>query len=201
MPLQIPLPTDTPYNDIAQYVPLLISSIEGFLQARDVWASADYQQAYSYMEDLKAYLVENLPPVIDYATQALHFHLNSIIVNGNAVAWTANAAQPFGYYWRQLPSAINDEFWFYLPLAVGSYHMDMAHAKQAGGGIVNIVFPDGTGEWNVDFYNATTLNDQHTVLPFSVVTAGLKVFKLKVASKNASSSGYTANFTYFSIKP
>lgn len=201
MPLQIPLPTAGPFNDIAQYVPLLISSIEGFLQARDVWASADYQAAYSYMEDLKAYLVENLPPMAEYANQALHFHLNSLVVTGNALNWISLTTQPFNSYWVQAPSAINDEFWFYIPLAIGNYELDISHRKSAVSGIANFVLPDGTGDWNIDLYSGGAQNDQHTVLPFDVLTEGLKVFKVKIASKNPSSGGYTAHFTYFAVRP
>jgi len=58
MALDIPLPTDSPYNDPAQYAPLLLSAIEGFLESRDVWSETDYDPALAYMGDLKSYLVE-----------------------------------------------------------------------------------------------------------------------------------------------
>lgn len=58
MPLDIPLPTASPDDDPAQYIPLLLSAIEGFLLARDVWAEADYDDARLYMEQLMSYIVE-----------------------------------------------------------------------------------------------------------------------------------------------
>lgn len=56
MALDIPLPTASPQDDPEQYTPLLLSAIEGFLLARDVWEEADYNQAYSYMQELMEYI-------------------------------------------------------------------------------------------------------------------------------------------------
>jgi len=58
MPLDIPLPTASPEEDPAQYTPLLLSAIEGFLLARDVWAEADYAEAYNYMQALMDFIVD-----------------------------------------------------------------------------------------------------------------------------------------------
>jgi len=61
LPLYIPVPTAEPNDDIAQYVPLLLSAIEGFLQLRDVWAEDDYVDGFAYMEDLKSWVARNIP--------------------------------------------------------------------------------------------------------------------------------------------
>jgi microcystin-dependent protein len=58
MALDIPLPTASPNDDPAQYIPLLLSAIEGFLLARDVWEEADYDDARMYMEQLQSYVVD-----------------------------------------------------------------------------------------------------------------------------------------------
>jgi microcystin-dependent protein len=58
MALDIPLPTEAPQDDPAQYTPLLLSAIEGFLLARDVWAEADYADARQYMQQLMVFIVE-----------------------------------------------------------------------------------------------------------------------------------------------
>lgn len=57
MALDIPLPTASPQDDPEQYVPLLLSAIEGFLLARDVWEADDYSEAYSYMQELMEFVV------------------------------------------------------------------------------------------------------------------------------------------------
>jgi len=61
MPLIIPLPTANPQDDISQYVGLLVSAVDVFLEAKDIWAEEDYDTAYEYMENLKVWLVENIP--------------------------------------------------------------------------------------------------------------------------------------------
>ena len=65
MPLFIPVPSQLPDTDIAQYVPLLLSAVEGFLQLRDVWAEEDYDTGFQYMEALKQWIVRNIPHVSD----------------------------------------------------------------------------------------------------------------------------------------
>jgi microcystin-dependent protein len=66
MPLDIPLPTASPDDDPAQYVPLLLSAIEGFLLARDVWAADDFDEARQYMNVLMAYVVDLMGDGIVY---------------------------------------------------------------------------------------------------------------------------------------
>jgi microcystin-dependent protein len=58
MPLELIVPTALPQDDPNQYIPLLLSAIEGFLQVRDVWDEADYVAGFQYMEMLKEYVVK-----------------------------------------------------------------------------------------------------------------------------------------------
>lgn len=58
MALDIPVPTQSPFDDPDQYLPLILSAIEGFLLARDVWTPETYDEARGYMEQLKVYAVE-----------------------------------------------------------------------------------------------------------------------------------------------
>jgi hypothetical protein len=199
MPLQIPLPTDDPHADIAQYVPLLISSIEGFLQARDVWDPADYPQAYSYMEDLKAYLVETLPPVNNaFLKYATHFHINSKVTHGNALALTVNTALMFNHEARQNPSAIFDAFEFEIPLKAGSYTIDICYMKASGSGIMDFGIV-GYSSTSIDMYAGGTTNNVVTSLNFPVTEDRLQKFTAGINSKNAASAGYTARIIYFAI--
>jgi microcystin-dependent protein len=58
MALDIPVPTESPYDDPDQYLPLILSAIEGFLLAKDVWSPETYEDARGYIEQLKVYAVE-----------------------------------------------------------------------------------------------------------------------------------------------
>jgi hypothetical protein len=55
-----PVPTASPFEDIEQYVPLLLSAVEAELERRDVWPDDQVEEALGYMEDLKAWLMENV---------------------------------------------------------------------------------------------------------------------------------------------
>lgn len=48
-----PLPTASPYVDLLQYIPLVLSAIEVELDRRDVWFTGDEDTALGYIEDLK----------------------------------------------------------------------------------------------------------------------------------------------------
>ena len=82
MALDIPVPTEYPDVDPSQYTPLLLSAIGEFLQARDVWAQADYDTAYGYMEELKYYVV-------------LLMQGGAMPIGG--VQWTASPTVPLGW--------------------------------------------------------------------------------------------------------
>lgn len=57
-----PLPTASAFVDIAQYVPLLLAAIDAELDRSDVWDESEVDIALGYVQDLKAWLVDNLPP-------------------------------------------------------------------------------------------------------------------------------------------
>lgn len=59
MALIIPLPTTDPETDICEYIGLLISAIEEFLEKRDIWLPEDYETAYDYMQNLKTWLIDH----------------------------------------------------------------------------------------------------------------------------------------------
>lgn len=56
--LEIPLPTASPYDDRAQYLPLVLSAIGVFLLAEDVWLREDYDEARQYMQELLTFVIE-----------------------------------------------------------------------------------------------------------------------------------------------
>jgi len=200
MPLDIPLPSASPHDDISQYVPLLFTAIEGLLQSRDVWADDDYIYAYLYMEDLKLWLVENIPPVTaQYPTNALHLHANSTVINGNPIEPTVNTAQMLNGVWKQNTSAYQDEFEFQVSLAAGTYNMELFGTKNAGAGIVDITI-DGDYIFQTDFYRATQLNNYSLVQSVDIVGDGVHTINLKINGKNASSSGYSLNLTYIAFR-
>lgn len=62
-----PVPTASPFDDIEQYVGLLLAAVDSELDRSDVWPDADAQTALGYVQDLKAWLVD-LPQEIPMTT-------------------------------------------------------------------------------------------------------------------------------------
>lgn len=55
-----PVPTASPWDDIEQYVPLLLTAVEAELDRRDVWPEGYEDEAIGYIEDLKAWLMTEI---------------------------------------------------------------------------------------------------------------------------------------------
>lgn len=53
-----PLPTASPFEDIAQYIPLLLAAVDSGLDNPAYWSDSEYDQAQGYLEDLRAWLVD-----------------------------------------------------------------------------------------------------------------------------------------------
>lgn len=75
-------------------------------------------------------------------------------------------------------------------------------SKNNGAGILT-VYLDGNVVNTLDFYNSTSLVNQISSLSFAanVITAGRHVLRLEVATKNASSSGYSMSLTKYWLAP
>lgn len=90
----------------------------------------------------------------------------------------------------------NDSFDTYdVWLDAGTWQIDLFSIKAASGGIVTVSLlgPDGTIVCGTqDEYNATTAQQQTTLTGIAVTNPGLYRLRLKVTSKNASSSGFIA---------
>lgn len=53
-----PLPTASPFEDIQQYIPLLLAAVDAELDRDEVWADSDVDQARGFVEDLRAWLAD-----------------------------------------------------------------------------------------------------------------------------------------------
>jgi len=130
-----------------------------------------------------------------------HLHINSKVDNGNAIANIINTGQELNVLWRQSTAALNDNFYFEVLLDAGDYVVEMVHAKSSGSGILTFSVTGDANQYVIDLYNATTLLNRIDTFTVTLLTPGLKRITGNVGSKNASSSGYVANISYFSIKP
>lgn len=201
MPLYLPLPTDTPSNDIAQYVPLLLSAIDNFMCAHGVWADEDYPQGRLYCEDLKQWIVDNVPPTpVYYLSNEIQWNLNLIVVSGNATLLVANASHVLGWYGYQNPAALNQKVRFYVSLTPGTYQGVLYHIKANNAGRVQLKVDGQNVGSPVDMYNATTVLNQETTFNFDIAAGGNHQIEFEVVSKNGSSSNYYFVWTAFAFR-
>lgn len=96
--------------------------------------------------------------------------------------------------------AQNDQIGWDVVLAAGTWTFDMIHHTGSGRGIYTVSL-DGTSiGTTVDGYDGSgALNVFKTITGITVSTTGKKRLLLKMATKNASSSGYQGTFSFISL--
>lgn len=108
--------------------------------------------------------------------------------NTNWATRTQNSALLSGG-WLQSSGAQNDEVSWDIWLDAGTYKFAMVHSDDSNRGIYSVQL-DGVEKGTIDAYAAGNTHNVYDEITGIAVTAGLKVFKLKMATKNASSSAY-----------
>jgi hypothetical protein len=87
-----PLPAVGPYDDISEYVPYLLTAIDGTLKDPDAWEDNDRAAAFGLMEDLKAWLIEFIPMADQFvkvtSTDAQPSYLADALTPGNNISLT-----------------------------------------------------------------------------------------------------------------
>lgn len=97
-------------------------------------------------------------------------------------------------------NAQNDEYGWDVILGAGTWTISLTHYKGSTYGIASVRL-DGTTVGSVDCYNAsTTWYNPASITGVSVASSGKKRLSIKIASKNASSSGYYAAIQAFALR-
>lgn len=109
---------------------------------------------------------------------------------------TANWGTAFpnsGFGIQNTSGAQNDAIAWQFPLAAGHYTINLAVRQSTNTGIVTVEI-DGTSVGTLDTYNAAGgTNALQSLTGVSIAADGLHEIRLLMASKNASSAGYTLN--------
>lgn len=82
IPYHYPTPTASPFDDIEQYIGLLLGAVDDSLDRPDVWDASESSIAMGYMEDLKAFIQE----------------LDTLTPVGTVIAFAGNDL-PSGWLW------------------------------------------------------------------------------------------------------
>lgn len=202
MPLKIPLPEASPFVDSGEYLPLLLSAVEGFLQLPNLWTTGDYPQANAFMEDLKAFLVENWPPmpVLTLPSRDAKFGYERLVVTGNPITIAYVATNIFALAAHQSAPAQNDVTEITFFVEAGYYNLIVMHHKTSNQGNVD-VYQGPNLITGFSGYSAVAAPNTIQVIAVTCSNKGLNSFRFKVPNKNAASSNYFFSLQACWIEP
>lgn len=198
---QIPVPANPPDAGTVIYVgfnqewiPALLGVVE-ILRDENVWLTPP-SDIVPQVDELIGRLQDTVivSPQI-FPSENWHFHSESAVLHGNALAWTADNAQMLGGFFSQSAAALDDEFQFNMALKAGIHKMTFFVRTGAGSGIITLTTDEGHS-YTIDLYAAATANNVHKTVNVTIDADGNHTFNCKMHTKNASSAGYNCNLGY-----
>jgi hypothetical protein len=127
------------------------------------------------------------------------FFLNTAGCTAIAGTWTnaANTAEILNQLYSNLTTnAQNDEFEFKIPLAAGTYTLNLVSVRDGTSGILTVRV-DGSTVGTIDLYNAgSQVNVVSSIASIVVAATATKTINFKLETKNASSTDYVAYLTF-----
>jgi hypothetical protein len=127
------------------------------------------------------------------------FFLNTAGCTAIAGTWTnaANTAEILNQLYSNLTTnAQNDEFEFKIPLAAGTYTLNLVSVRDGTSGILTVRV-DGSTVGTIDLYNAgSQVNVVSSIASIVVAATATKTINFKLETKNASSTDYIAYLTF-----
>jgi len=197
MLLVLDVPASSPFDDLSDYVPLLISAVEGFLLLPELWAEDDYPDAYNHMQELIYWLATELPCMTQsFPEVAVFNHMMAVVTNGNAIALVPDTAQVDATQFRQNVAANGDKFEHKFFARSGIYTLHQIGIRNTNAGIVEWSV-DGTAYGTIDWYGALARNYNQNLGSVSVLTDGLHTLQGEIVGKNTSSSAYILYLNWY----
>jgi len=125
---------------------------------------------------------------------------DKVAVAGTWAQYAGAALWIYNAYANQATKALNDELaltGFLVPKAA-PYTLHLIYMESTDHGIIHI-FINGVDVAQIDTYAGAADSNIVGSVSLGTLTAGLKIIRLKMASKNASSTAYKAAIQYLSI--
>lgn len=146
-----------------------------------------------------AYMTATYTP--DLALHAAMFHDESLVIAGNALAITIDAAARMSYYAQQNPSALNNSFTQSFWAQAGNFYFLQIRAHQTANAGSGDWYVDGVLVFTQDLYAAAPAYNTFTSAQFTILTSGRHQLKCIISTKSGSSTGYDYGLTTILIKP
>lgn len=135
-------------------------------------------------------------PLSEYPDTLQHIYgYSAKVYNGSlekAIAYTVSTSSELGRFAAIASASVGDTYEFSFLLRAGSYNLVIVHDRGASRGIASFFLNDVL-LGSVDCYASATAAVNRRVYPITLTTSGLQTFKVRVLSKNASSSGFLFN--------
>jgi hypothetical protein len=176
----------------------IVSGVLFHLSEKSLWESApdDILEEISELQ----YLLETPVTIPSFQNTMLWLPPQAKIVAGTGLDFIVNTGSAFNGLWHRSTPAINDEMNFKVALKAGSYTLEYGYAKSSGSGQTTYSTSPNVLSGTIEQYNATTQLNQVQALNFTMAADGDLTITLKVAGKNASSSGYVQNWTHLALR-
>lgn len=194
MPVSYPLdiPTEMPADDPQQYIPLLMSSIEGFLQLRAMWRDEEYAEGFAYMEELKSYIWELFNQGIITVLYPEIFAINilsAVKLAGTTLTFAIlNTTWPY-HIVEVTPAADNNALEWSFFAREGRYDIHVLGGRGTNYGRVTIKIDGNIAAAEAEMYNAGAAVNIDYVFDVLVSGNGMHALELVTLTKAAASSG------------
>ena len=113
-------------------------------------------------------------------------------------AWVSGASGMFAYFSAVSDGTQNASIDYTVDLSPGTWSLKFFGYRDAGLGIATIKL-DGTTIGTIDLYAAAPAAYDTTITGITVSTDGAQTLQVVMATKNASSSGYQGNASWFTM--
>jgi hypothetical protein len=196
--LNLTPPDVSPFDNIVPYIPLLLSSVGGFLFSGGIWAQGTEQlgagRTYELMEWIALY-GETL------GVGNLHqtcWHDESYRLNGNDIIPIGDSNQYYGLYAMQYDPQDGDDFYQDVDLRAGIYELNTLGERRPDGGILQWYVDSVLSVEAQDWYGGGVTNNVLMTNSFTVSGDGSHL--LRGVVKNSQSSGYAIALTKFWLR-
>lgn len=199
MSYDLSLPSGRPENVPQEYIPHLLSAIEGFLQMPDMWSPSDYAEGRQMMEQLKVYIIECFGNCGDAMVYPNTFEVIPFVVSrysGNPVEIFSDNNLHMDFYVRNNPLAQGNGMRFSAYMAAGTWNIVLLGTKNTNHGIVTCLVDDNTQAGSVDMYAAAVEYNVHHNFAVTIPESGNHYIAFQSLTKNAASTNYNFVISY-----
>jgi hypothetical protein len=130
---------------------------------------------------------------------ALFPHMATLI-NGNPVTVTVVTTQEFNLVGAQTAAAVNDRLGWAFPCQAGDFTVRVNGRTFNSAGKVDWYFDGELVATGQDWYSASTVNNVTKTFTITIPEDGIHTLESLVASKHASSSGYSFQLSSIMLK-